>query len=88
MTAVLQGVISSGTGTAARLGIGEAGKTGTTTANKDLLFIGYTPNPPLVTGIWLGNDDSSPTRGSSSIAAQTWGNYTRQVITNSLTMVQ
>jgi len=88
MTTVLQGVISSGTGTAARLGIGEAGKTGTTTANKDLLFIGYTPNPPLVTGIWLGNDDSSPTRGSSSIAAQTWGNYTRQVITNSLTMVQ
>lgn len=80
MTALLQAVISSGTGSAARLGIGEAGKTGTTTANRDLLFVGYTPNPTLVTGIWLGNDDSSPTRGSSSIAAQTWGNYMRQVI--------
>jgi penicillin-binding protein 1A len=80
MTGLLQAVISSGTGTAARLGIGEAGKTGTTTANKDLLFVGYTPRPALVTGIWLGNDDASPTRGSSSIAAQTWGNYMRQVI--------
>ncbi|MFQ3613628.1 MAG: transglycosylase domain-containing protein [Cyanobacteriota bacterium] len=80
MTGLLQAVITSGTGTTARLGIGEAGKTGTTTANKDLLFVGYTPTPALVTGIWLGNDDASSTRGSSSIAAQTWGNYMGRVI--------
>ncbi|MEN9203479.1 MAG: transglycosylase domain-containing protein [Thermostichus sp. DG_1_6_bins_120] len=80
MTGLLQGVISSGTGRAARLGIGEAGKTGTTTANRDLLFVGYTPNPPLVTGIWLGNDDASPSRGHSGLAAQAWGNYMRQLI--------
>ncbi|WLT40206.1 hypothetical protein NON20_17985 [Synechocystis sp. B12] len=33
----------------------------------------------LVTGIWLGNDDSSPTQGSSGLAATLWGQYMRQI---------
>jgi penicillin-binding protein 1A len=37
-----------------------AGKTGTSQDFRDAWFIGYTAN--LVTGVWLGNDDSSPTR--------------------------
>ncbi|MBD2137226.1 transglycosylase domain-containing protein [Anabaena sp. FACHB-1237] len=75
MTELMQGVITSGTGGGARLGLGEAGKTGTTNNNVDLWFIGFIPNRQLVTGIWLGNDDNTPTHGSSAQAAQLWGKY-------------
>jgi hypothetical protein len=37
-----------------------AGKTGTSQDFRDAWFIGYTSH--LVTGVWLGNDDSSPGR--------------------------
>ena len=81
MTAMLQGVVVGGTGSSAYIGRGEeAGKTGTTNDNVDLWFIGYLPSRNLVTGIWLGNDDNSPTNGSSAHAAQLWGNYMRQVL--------
>jgi 1A family penicillin-binding protein len=79
MTSLLQGVIQSGTGQGARLGLGEAGKTGTTNKGVDLWFIGYLPSRQLVTGIWLGNDDNSPTHGSSSQAAALWGKYMGEV---------
>ncbi|MGI8499606.1 MAG: penicillin-binding transpeptidase domain-containing protein, partial [Hassallia sp.] len=75
MTNLLRGVISRGTGRSAAIGLGEAGKTGTTNNNVDLWFIGFIPSKRLVTGIWLGNDNNSPTSGSSAQAAQLWGNY-------------
>ncbi|NET51631.1 MAG: penicillin-binding protein, partial [Merismopedia sp. SIO2A8] len=75
MTQLLQGVIASGTGGNAFIGQGEAGKTGTTNKNVDLWFVGYLPEQKIVTGIWLGNDDNTPSRGSSAQAAQLWGNY-------------
>lgn len=75
MTDMLRGVISRGTGRSAAIGLGEAGKTGTTNDNVDLWFIGFIPSKRLVTGIWLGNDNNSPTSGSSAQAAQLWGNY-------------
>ena len=80
MTQWLQGVVSYGTGTAARIGRNAAGKTGTTDKAVDLWFIGYVPQDNLTTGIWLGNDQASPTRGSSSQAAQLWGNYMELVL--------
>jgi 1A family penicillin-binding protein len=80
MTSMFQGVVQGGTGRAASLGLGEAGKTGTTNDNVDLWFIGYIPSRELVTGIWLGNDKPAPTRGSSGQAAQLWANYMRQVV--------
>ena len=52
MTSLLQGVVRSGTGRAAAIGEGEAGKTGTTNDNVDLWFVGYIPGS-LVTGIWV-----------------------------------
>jgi membrane peptidoglycan carboxypeptidase len=79
MTDMLQGVVRGGTGSSAALGLGEAGKTGTTNDNKDLWFVGYIPSQQLVTGVWLGNDDNSPTAGGSANAAQLWGDYMRQV---------
>lgn len=80
MTEMLQGVVQGGTGRAATLGLGEAGKTGTTNDNKDLWFIGYIPSRQIVTGIWLGNDKPSSTSASSGQAAQLWGTYMRKVV--------
>lgn len=79
MLGMLRGVIQRGTGTSAAIGLGEAGKTGTTNDNKDLWFIGFIPARQLVTGVWLGNDNSKPTSGSSAQAAQLWGRYMRNV---------
>jgi peptidoglycan glycosyltransferase len=79
MTNLLHGVITRGTGRSAALGLGEAGKTGTTDKDVDLWFIGFIPSRQLVTGIWLGNDNDSPTSGSSAQAAQLWGNYMRRI---------
>lgn len=80
MTEMLQGVVQGGTGGPAALGLGEAGKTGTTNDNKDLWFVGYIPSRQIVTGIWLGNDKPTATSGSSGQAAQLWGTYMRQVV--------
>jgi penicillin-binding protein 1A len=80
MTDMLRGVVSSGTGRAAALGLGEAGKTGTTNDGRDLWFIGYVPSQNLLTGIWLGNDNNSPTDGSSGQAAELWGNYMNAIV--------
>ncbi|NET73721.1 MAG: penicillin-binding protein, partial [Sphaerospermopsis sp. SIO1G2] len=75
MVQMMQGVVTRGTGRSAAIGIGEAGKTGTTDRNVDLWFIGFIPSRQLTTGIWLGNDNNSPTFGSSSQAAKLWGDY-------------
>jgi 1A family penicillin-binding protein len=80
MTALLQGVVQGGTGQAANIGLRVAGKTGTTNNAVDLWFIGYLPSQNLVTGVWLGNDNSSPTWGSSAQAAALWGDYMREAI--------
>ena len=55
-TSVMQGVISRGTGRAARsLRRPAAGKTGTTNDCTDAWFVGFTPE--LATGVWVGFDD-------------------------------
>jgi membrane peptidoglycan carboxypeptidase len=69
---MLQAVVSRGTGQAAYRGGGEGGKTGTTNDGRDLLFVGFDPRRHWVIGIWLGNDDNSPTRASSALAAGLW----------------
>ncbi|NJM86073.1 MAG: penicillin-binding protein 1A [Cyanobacteria bacterium CRU_2_1] len=74
MTWMLEEVVRSGTGWEASLPDRPvAGKTGTSENRRDLWFIGYVPQ--LVTGVWLGNDDSSPTYGASSTAARTWYDF-------------
>jgi len=77
MQGLLRGVVQGGTGSAASLGGAEGGKTGTTNEGRDLLFIGYEPSRHWVMGIWLGNDDSSPTAASSAVAAELWGDIMR-----------
>ena len=56
MTELLQGVVDHGTGRGAQLGRPTAGKTGTTTSNKDGWFIGFSSG--LTTGVWMGRDDN------------------------------
>jgi membrane peptidoglycan carboxypeptidase len=69
---MLQAVVANGTGRAAYRGGGEGGKTGTTNDGRDLLFVGFDPGRHWVIGIWLGNDDNSPTQASSALAAGLW----------------
>ena len=82
LTKMLKEAVEEGTGKGAYIDKKEAGKTGTTDKNVDLWFIGYAPvkDYDYVTGVWLGNDDNSPTRGSSYQAATLWGKYMRQAL--------
>ncbi|MGV6875402.1 transglycosylase domain-containing protein [Pseudochelatococcus sp. B33] len=49
-----------------------AAKTGTTQETRDAWFVGYTSG--LVTSVWLGNDNNSPTKNvtGGSLPAETW----------------
>jgi penicillin-binding protein 1A len=72
MRKMLSGVVQRGTGKAADPGFWAAGKTGTTTANRDAWFIGFTEQ--YVAGVWLGNSDNKPMLGVSGggLPAQIW----------------
>jgi penicillin-binding protein 1A len=64
MNTMMRETLVSGTARNAQLGNWPAaGKTGTSQEFRDAWFIGYTSH--LVTGVWTGNDDSSPTRKST-----------------------
>ena len=81
MSWMLQDVVNDGTGRPARLFDREvAGKTGTSDQARDLWFVGYIPQ--LVTGVWLGNDDNSPTWGTSATAARTWNKFMVKAVEN------
>jgi len=61
MNTMMRETLLSGTARKAEIpGWMAAGKTGTSQDFRDAWFVGYTAN--LVTGVWLGNDDNSPTR--------------------------
>jgi penicillin-binding protein 1A len=61
MTDLLQSAVLSGTGRAAQIGRPVAGKTGTTTSNKDGWFIGFSSG--LTTAVWMGRDDARAVAG-------------------------
>jgi penicillin-binding protein 1A len=61
MTDLLQTAVLTGTGRAAQIGRPVAGKTGTTTLNKDGWFLGFSSG--LTTGIWMGRDDNKVVPG-------------------------
>jgi membrane peptidoglycan carboxypeptidase len=77
LRSLLQGVVNGGTGTAAWVPGGAAGKTGTTNDARDLLFVGFLPERHWTMGIWLGNDDNQPTRATSALAASLWAEILR-----------
>ncbi len=56
MTDLLQTAVNAGSGRAAQIGRPVAGKTGTTSSNKDGWFLGFSSG--LTTGVWMGRDDA------------------------------
>jgi penicillin-binding protein 1A len=81
MNAMLQETLTTGTARRAELpGWQAAGKTGTSQDYRDAWFIGYTST--LVTGVWLGNDDNSPTRknSGSNLPVAVWSSFMREAL--------
>ena len=61
MNQLFRAVLRQGTGTKAQFGNFDiGGKTGTSQDYRDAWFIGFTPY--LTAGVWLGNDDNTPTK--------------------------
>jgi len=58
MTDLLKAAVETGSGRNAQIGRPLAGKTGTTTSNKDGWFVGFTSG--LTAGVWMGRDDARP----------------------------
>src|SRR5207244_9905193 len=78
MNTMMQETIVSGTARKADIpGWTAAGKTGTSQDFRDAWFIGYTNN--LVTGVWFGNDDNSPTRKATGggLPVEVWTRFMR-----------
>ncbi|PZU58242.1 MAG: penicillin-binding protein [Sphingobium sp.] len=61
ITDLLQTAVNTGTGKAAQIGRPVAGKTGTTSSNKDGWFLGFSSG--LTTGVWMGRDDARTVGG-------------------------
>ncbi|MBW4551744.1 MAG: penicillin-binding protein 1A [Aphanocapsa sp. GSE-SYN-MK-11-07L] len=76
LNSALQSVITGGTGVAAAIGRPAAGKTGTTSDERDIWFVGYVPQ--LAAAVWAGNDDykqiGKGATGGGSIAP-IWGDF-------------
>jgi len=78
MNAMMQQTLLIGTAKHAALpGWPAAGKTGTSQDFRDAWFMGYTAH--LVTGVWLGNDDGTPTKHvtGGSLPVEIWSRFMR-----------
>ncbi|WP_371877262.1 transglycosylase domain-containing protein [Alsobacter ponti] len=76
MNAMMRETLLTGTARKAELpGWEAAGKTGTSQDWRDAWFVGYTST--LLTGVWLGNDDGSPTRkaSGSTLPVEVWSRF-------------
>jgi len=76
MNAMMRETLLSGTARKADFpGWPAAGKTGTSQDFRDAWFIGYTNY--LVAGVWLGNDDSSPTKKitGGGLPVEVWSRF-------------
>ena len=81
MNAMMSETVRSGTARGAKLaGWPAGGKTGTSQDFRDAWFIGYTSK--LVTAVWLGNDDNSPSKHASGggLPVQIWSRFMGQAL--------
>jgi penicillin-binding protein 1A len=78
MNQMMQETLTMGTAHKAALpGWPAAGKTGTSQDFRDAWFLGFTGH--LVTGVWLGNDDNSPTKKvtGGGLPVEIWSRFMR-----------
>jgi penicillin-binding protein 1A len=77
ITDLLQSAVATGTGRAAQIGRPVAGKTGTTTSNKDGWFLGFSSG--ITTGVWMGRDDAKAVPGlqGGTAPARAFASYMR-----------
>jgi penicillin-binding protein 1A len=91
VTQLLTGPIKSGTATPSLGNFGRpaAGKTGTTDAESDAWFVGYTPQ--LATAVWMGHDGAiQPLRNvdhvgevfGGTLPAKAWGDFMKVAMAN------
>lgn len=75
MLDLLYAAANNGTGRRAALAVPTFGKTGTTSENRDALFIGFAGN--LVVGVWVGRDDNKSLGRVSggTVPAEIWRNF-------------
>jgi penicillin-binding protein 1A len=76
MNSMMEQTLISGTARKAEIqGWQAAGKTGTSQDFRDAWFIGYTSH--LVAGVWLGNDDNSPTKKTTGggLPVEVWSRF-------------
>lgn len=86
VTDILKGVITKGTGTAAKIGRPAAGKTGTTQAYRDAWFVGYTPE--LAAAVWMGYPEAQKEMTNvhgkkvtgGSFPAQIWAAFMKEAL--------
>jgi len=80
ITDLLQSAVAIGTGKAAQIGRPVAGKTGTTTSNKDGWFLGFSSG--ITTGVWMGRDDARPVGGlqGGSAPAKAFASYMKVAV--------
>jgi penicillin-binding protein 1A len=80
ITDLLQAAVQTGTGSAAQIGRPVAGKTGTTSSNKDGWFVGFSSG--ITTGVWMGRDDAKPVPGlqGGRAPAQAFAAYMRYAV--------
>jgi penicillin-binding protein 1A len=82
MTDLLQTAVNTGTARAAQIGRPVAGKTGTTSSNKDGWFLGFSSG--LTTGVWMGRDDAKPNPGlyGGRAPARAFADYMKVAVGN------
>jgi penicillin-binding protein 1A len=81
MNGMMRETLLTGTARKAEIpGFEAAGKTGTTQEFRDAWFVGYTGN--LVAGVWLGNDDGTPTKkmSGSSLPVEVWSRFMKSAL--------
>lgn len=81
INSALQSVVNGGTGKEAYLGRPAAGKTGTTSSERDVWFVGYVPQ--MAAAVWIGKDDFSPLgRGvtGGTFAAPIWRSFMQEAL--------
>ncbi|CEJ47139.1 transglycosylase domain-containing protein [Umezakia ovalisporum] len=78
---IMRSVVTMGTGKAADIGRPSAGKTGTTSSERDIWYVGTVPQ--LTTAVWVGRDDNRPlSRGATGggMVAPIWKDFMQQAL--------